>query len=180
MEQDIRLVYAAVSNQVRVSFSAEMVREDRKPPKDLYKRAKAKLDDELSKGNIETFVLYENAFQQFWNHLREQEDLDNKNAMFCIAQGYRNYKDIVVKPGTGKEWTLSVVSPPEALGKIGWPRFHAFVQKQMGLEPYTSPMLQLRILESYWRAMRGEKLQNTVLANQDLDEELPPMKFSVD
>jgi uncharacterized protein (DUF342 family) len=180
VEQDIRLVYAAVSNQVRVSFSAELVREDRKPPKDLYKRAKAKLEDEASKGNIETFVLYENAFQQFWNHLRQQDDLDNKNAQFCIAHGFRNYKDILVKAGPGKEWNLSIQCAPDVLSKIGWPRFHAFVQKQMGLEPYTSPMLQLRILENYWRAVRGEKIQNAVLAAQELDDELPPLKFSLD
>lgn len=180
MEQDIRLVYAAVSNQVRVSFSAELVREDRKPPKDLYKRAKAKLEDEASKGNIETFVLYENAFQQFWNYLREHEDLDNKNAQFCIAHGFRNYKDILVKSGGAKEWNLSIQCTPDVLSKIGWPRFHAFVQKQMGLEPYTAPTLQLRIMENYWRAIRGEKIQNVVLAPQDLDDELPPLKFSLD
>jgi uncharacterized protein (DUF342 family) len=179
VEQDIRLVYVAGSNQVRVSFSAELVREDRKPPKDLYKRAKAKLEDELGKGNVETFVIYENAFQHFWNHLREHEDLDNKNAMFCIAQGFRHYKDIQVK-GSAKEWSLTVLSTPEALGKIGWPRFHAFVQKQMGIEPYTAPMVQLRILESYWRALRGEKIQNAVVSAQDVEDDLPPMKFSLD
>ncbi|WP_141732485.1 DUF342 domain-containing protein [Oligoflexus tunisiensis] len=179
MEQDIRLVYAAVSNQVRVSFSVELVQEDRKPPKDLYKRAKAKLEDELSKGNIEAYVIYENAFNQFWNHLRNEDELADKNVMFCIAQGFRHYKDIQVKGG-GREWNLTVTASPEVLTKIGWPRFHAFVQKQMNLEPYATPMLHTLILECYWRALRGEKIQNRVLAATPLDEELPPLKFSLD
>ncbi|HYX31842.1 MAG TPA: FapA family protein [Oligoflexus sp.] len=180
MDQEIRLVYAAASNQVRVNFSAELVRDDRKPPKDLYKRAKAKLEDEQAKGNIETFVIYENAFNQYWTHLREQEDLTDKNTAFCIAQGFRNYKDIQLKQGSNREWTLTVLASPEMVGKIGWPRFHAFVQKQMALEPYTSPVLQARILEAYWRAVRGEKIQNRALAALALDDEMPPLKFSHD
>jgi len=180
VDQDIRLVYAAASNQVRVSFSADLVREDRKPPKDLYKRAKAKLEDELSKGNIETFVIYENSFNQFWNHLRAVDDLDNKNAIFCIAQGFRNYKDIQLKQGGAREWSLTVSAMPDVLGKIGWSRFHAFVLKQMGLEPYSAPLMHERILENFWRAMRGEKILNRVLVPLPLDEELPPLKFSQD
>jgi uncharacterized protein (DUF342 family) len=182
LEQDIRLVYAAASNQVRVSFSTELVSEERKPPKDLYKRAKAKLEDEQSKGNIEAFVLYENSFNLFWSHLREQEDLANKTASFCIALGYRNYKDLQVQQQTSdaKNWTMTIKSNPEALGKIGWPRFCGFIQKNMGLEPFSQPLLQVRILENYWRAMRGEQVQNRLMPPVPLDEDLPPIKFFQD
>jgi hypothetical protein len=43
VDQDIRLVYAAASNQRYVSFFAELLWEDRKPPKDLVPTIRIKM-----------------------------------------------------------------------------------------------------------------------------------------
>ncbi|MCX6131418.1 MAG: hypothetical protein NTX25_20440, partial [Proteobacteria bacterium] len=181
MEQDIRLVYAAASTQVRISFPLEAVRYDRRPPKDLYKRAKAKLEDELSKGHLEVYDLYEESFATYWSYLRDQHIDDKTVVNFVLAQGFRLYKEIAVRQNpANKEWLLSINASAEHLQKITWPRFAGYIMRQIGIQPYSSPSLQARILEAWHRGLRGEKLKDRPLSAMAVELSDSPSRYAHD
>ncbi len=162
MENDIRLAYSALTNQIRVSFSVEAVHEDKRPPKDLVRRAKAKLDDEQSKGQIEAFALYEGGLQAFWDHLRAGgEEMRARTASYVLAQGFRQIRDASIRfDAVQKQWLLSLPSQVEVLTKAGWYRVQAWALQKIDIQPHEQPLLRSRIIEAYFRALNGEKIKD--------------------
>lgn len=162
MEQDIRLTYSALMNQIRVSFTLEEALEEKRPSKDLLRRAKAKLEDEQAKGHIDAFALYEDGFFAFWDHLRSLEEADKtRTAVYVLAQGYRIPRDSNLRFDAAlKQWLLTLPPQAEALQKLGWFRVSAWILHKLSLQPQEDPLLRSRILEAYFRALHGEKVRD--------------------
>ncbi len=166
MDLDIRLTYSGPFNQVRVSFKIDTVRAEKKVPKDLVKRAKAKLEDELGKGHIEAYALYEEGLQAYWDFLRTKDVPQGKNLSFVLAQGYRKLAGLGIRlDGSRKYWLLTLPAKPDVLVKHGWYRVVAQIYAQAALQPHADPMLRCCIWEGLARGMRGLEVKDFPLVH---------------
>lgn len=162
MEQDIRLAYSALTHQIRVSFGALAIHESKPSAKDFVRRAKAKLEDEMAKGLIENYVLYDEQLEAFWDHLQTLDpDELQRTASFVLAQGFRSLREarLVLDPSS-KVWRLTLPSDAELVQKAGWYRIQAWVMHKTNTQPHRDPVLKSRIIEAFFRATKGDPVQD--------------------
>gem|GEM_PF-6033052 len=159
MDRDIRLAYSGLTNQVRVSFRVEEVEEQSRPPRDLLRRAKSKLQEEQSKGQIERFALYDDALNQLWSYLQRAK-IKGRLVNFVLAQGYRPMRDATLHQEAGRVWSLNLPDQKASLEKFPWYKYLAWSFAEIGSDPYRDGSMRAALLEAYFRASSGERVRN--------------------
>ena len=72
-QQPIALSYNGTLHRVRVAMKRSVTRSNPEPPRDLFQRAKDKLDAEKKKGQISEYVIYSRQFTALWQRLASNE-----------------------------------------------------------------------------------------------------------
>lgn len=154
---NVQISYNQSLYRVTAVFTPALCLQNKKPDKDLFKRAKEKFEIEKSKGIIESYQIYEEEFNRIWFDIRNKEISDPERPLkFTIGQGSRLIPGLYVFPGSTKNtFEITIKTPPDRLRKENWHTFYYNVNRLIEEENLNIRPHEAMLKSVFMRAKMG-------------------------
>lgn len=112
--------YIPAQQRVRFEFTKEDCDQSRHPPDDLELRMLSKLDSEIKKGNLESYLTFMDRLKGMWKTIRKSKQDPETLIAVTLANGCPPMPEVVVKPGRDAEALgfLTINATPEII--LSW------------------------------------------------------------
>lgn len=129
MEQ-VKISYSAPLRRVKVGITPAHCKGSSKILEKIIERGKAKAEAELAAGWVDSVLVFEDEFREYWKRLSEDEQLDtNEWFYFNLVQGGFRLPSLQLKADEKGEWIkLSIDMNEREVKLLNWPNFWLNVQ----------------------------------------------------
>lgn len=160
-QSKIIISYNQKLKRVRACFPIELCLTQKKPDRDIFKRAKEKFDLEKNLGNIEEYELFEDSFHRTWSAIRKLEPKNLSKMMeVTIGQGARIISGIYAYEGKGDELIqISIKTKLEKIRSITWNCFYFNLHRTLNAANITGRPHEGMIRAIFKRAQDGEVIK---------------------
>jgi hypothetical protein len=93
------MTYIPAQYRVRVEFTKFDCDDSRKPPDDLELRVLSKLDSEVKKGKLESYLLFMDRLTSMWKMIRKSKQPEDTVIAITLANGLPPMPEVEVKKG---------------------------------------------------------------------------------
>jgi uncharacterized protein (DUF342 family) len=175
-----KLSYVATSQKIRCEFSKATALEISEAPTDLISRAKAKLKQVQSSGQIGFYIIFEQRIKSVWTALANNPD-DTPAQKVCVtlAAGAPNYQGITCEKSDNAKCTalVDIEIPREQLSglRYDWFKLNLFKKiKDLGIN---DPINNAQIYSLFQRlTSRGEAIKKFPLNSVSSYASIQPNK----
>lgn len=178
-----KLSYIASQHRVKCEFTRLMVLETRKVPLDLIARAKAKLDQVQSSGQIGFYLLFEERLKSVWNAAANSENsaVDQKISV-TIGAGAPFYAGISCQKVTGEKSiaTLDIDIPTEQISNMRYDWFKLNIIYRLREIGISDQISNAQIFSLFQRTIaRGETKKVVLNSMASFDTIQPSKKIAI-
>jgi uncharacterized protein (DUF342 family) len=165
---NVQISYNQSLYRVTATFTPALCMQNKKPDKDLFKRAKEKFEIEKSKGLIESYQVYEEEFNRIWFDIRSKEITDPERPLkFTLGQGSRLIPGLYVFPSTSKNtFEITIKTPIDRLRKENWNTFYYNITRLIEAENLDIKPHEAMLKSVFMRAKMGLAIRQWQVQSQ--------------